>query len=300
VTDDSPPADLLSQLGRLYPSQLYDAGVVPPATNGFAMNMNVPPFNDVRVRRALNYAVDRNKLVRKAGGPQLNQVSCQILPPGFPGYHPYCRYTLNQSPSGKWSAPDPQRAQHLVAASGTRTIPITIWTIDGFPAKPEARYLRSVLKKVLHYRVVRVRIPHGYVARDGHHVSAVDNYFNHVQTPKTSATIQISFYAWGADYPAPSEFLVFLFACASVPSGVNTSHFCNPVVRQEMNTARAIQVNDPAAANAAWAGVDRSIVDLAPWLQLPTPRLVYFVSARTGNVQVNPVWGLLLSQLWIR
>ena len=66
-----------------------------------------------------------------------------------------------------------------------------------------------------------------------------------------------------------------------------------------MNKALAVQASDPAAAGEAWAGVDRSIVDQAPWLALPTPLQVYFVSTRTSNVQVSPQWGMLLSQLWI-
>jgi hypothetical protein len=66
-----------------------------------------------------------------------------------------------------------------------------------------------------------------------------------------------------------------------------------------MNKALAVQASEPAAAGEAWGGVDRSIVDRAPWLELPTPLQVYFMSSRTGNVQVSPQWGMLLSQLWI-
>lgn len=87
--------------------------------------------------------------------------------------------------------------------------------------------------------------------------------------------------------------------CTSVPAGTNTSHFCDRRVEAEMKKALAVEANEPAAAGEAWAGVDRSIVDRAPWLAMPTQLQVYFVSARTSNVQVNLQWGMLLSQLWI-
>ena len=66
-----------------------------------------------------------------------------------------------------------------------------------------------------------------------------------------------------------------------------------------MNKALAVQASEPAAADKDWAGVDRSIVNQAPLLSLPTQLQVYFVSTRTRNVQVNPEWGMLLGQLWI-
>ena len=66
-----------------------------------------------------------------------------------------------------------------------------------------------------------------------------------------------------------------------------------------MRRALSEQASNPAVAGAAWAEVDRSIVNQAPWVTMPTPRQVYFVSQRIGNFQVSPQWGILLSQLWI-
>ena len=78
-----------------------------------------------RVRRALNYAVDRREITRLAGGPDLAQPTCQLLPPGFPNYRPSCPYTLHPSPGGGWSAPDLERARRLIEQSGTKGTPVS-------------------------------------------------------------------------------------------------------------------------------------------------------------------------------
>src|SRR6266508_3550992 len=92
------------------------------------LNTRLRPFDDVRVRRAINYAVDRAAVVRTQGGPELAQPLCQIRPPSIAGYRPYCPYTLDRTRAGEWKAPDLARARRLVAASGTRGIKVTLWT----------------------------------------------------------------------------------------------------------------------------------------------------------------------------
>ncbi len=53
------------------------------------------PFDSLRVRQALNFAIDRDRVVALEGGREIGQPSCQILPTGFPGHEPYCPYTAN-------------------------------------------------------------------------------------------------------------------------------------------------------------------------------------------------------------
>ena len=85
---------------------------------GLWLNTTLPPFNDVRVRQALNYAVDRNRLVAINGGT-ITRASCQI-PPGVDGYKRYCPYTVDPDSTGTYHGPDLAKARRLVAASGTR------------------------------------------------------------------------------------------------------------------------------------------------------------------------------------
>ena len=97
------------------------------ATDELVLNTRIAPFNDIRVRRALNYAIDRAKIARLLG--PYNQPSCQTLPPYLPGYRPYCPYTLDPNPTGAWHAPDVAQAEHLDRDIRTRGTPITIWNL---------------------------------------------------------------------------------------------------------------------------------------------------------------------------
>ena len=53
------------------------------------MNTRLAPFDNVKARQAVNYAIDRKQLVNLFGGPVLASPVCQVLPPGFPGHETY-------------------------------------------------------------------------------------------------------------------------------------------------------------------------------------------------------------------
>ena len=58
------------------------------------MNTNLPPFNNLKARQAVNYAVDRTAAVQAVRRARSSpRPSCQVLPPGFPGHADYCPYT---------------------------------------------------------------------------------------------------------------------------------------------------------------------------------------------------------------
>ena len=255
------------------------------------LNVRRPPFDDVRVRRALNYAIDRRHIVEIAGGPELAQPTCQILTPGLPGYEPYCPYTLEPSAAGTWTAPDVAKAQRLVEESGTKGARVTVWTATEGERVPIARYFVSVLR-ALGYRSSLRRLPGNF-----------GTYYPVIADSRTEA--QIGQYGWALDYLTPANFIEPTLSCeAFVPAdpvaNSNASQFCDPQLDAEVDAALAQADADPASVNAAWAAIDRRVVDAAPVVPMFDRRTVIVVSERVQNVQLHPYWGVLLDQLWVQ
>ncbi len=135
MTDAPQPEDLAS-LQAAHPDQVVlSAERRPRIFVGF--DVRKPPFDDERVRQALNYAIDRDHVVELLGGPTSQRPTCQILPPNFQGYEPFCPYTLEPD-SGVWSAPDLDRARALIEDAGAVGEKVTVWVTDdpGLPSPP--------------------------------------------------------------------------------------------------------------------------------------------------------------------
>jgi YVTN family beta-propeller protein len=249
------------------------------------LNTRVPPFDSLDARRALNYAADRAAATRVAGGPEVAEGTCQIIPPNFPGYRPYCPYSAGLSAEGSWKAPDLDKARALVAASGTSGMKVTFWawapqaSLGGYAV----RLLRSL----------------GY--RASLKVLSRTRYFSVADDPHTKA--QIGFLAWTSDYPAPSGFFDELLTCASFvpgPGNANAAGFCDARVDREIARAKAAQWRNPSVARRLWQRAERDTVNEAPWVPLVSPKIVDVVSKRVGNYQYNPMWQMLIDQLWVR
>jgi YVTN family beta-propeller protein len=269
-----PSSDDLERLRPLHSSQVKPSPT--PNTRYLYLNVRSRPFDDVRVRRALNYAVDREQLVALSGGPDRAQVTCQILPPNFPGYRTYCPYTH-----------DVARARRLVAASGTRGTSIVVWSSPQYEGPYEGPGWGAYFVEVLRALGYRARLK---LVADDDHDAAID----------PASNTQAGTAGWNADYIAPGGFIAPILSCAGIAGGGNSARFCDPAVEAAMQRAFDLQTTDPAAANAAWARVDRMITDRAPIVATSNRVSVDYVSERVGNYQYHPMWGPLLSQLWVR
>jgi DNA-binding SARP family transcriptional activator/ABC-type transport system substrate-binding protein len=236
----------------------------PLATTEFAfLNVTRRPFDDPRVRLALNLAIDRARVVDLLGGADAASATCQVLPIGLSGYQPICPFTAAPVPSGAWRAPDLTRARRLVAAA--RGMSVTVWTYDY--VYPVAAYLAEVLQEL--------------------------GFRSHVQIAGPSArgqAAQMGFAAWGADSPEAAGFMRAVVACGSTN---NFSHFCDHGIDGAI--ARA-QESGPAA----WQRVERRIARAAPIVPLTNQREVAIASPRAGNLQFNPLEGLMLDRVWVR
>jgi peptide/nickel transport system substrate-binding protein len=244
-------------------------------------NTKTPPFDDPKLRQAVNFAVDRRVIEGIFEG--LGRTTCQILPQAFPGHTPYCPYTLN--PGGAWTKPDLKRAKALVAGSGALGSSVAVWAAEDyypvFPLVPVGRYFAKLLNDIGFRATLKV-------------VSS-DEYGSALYDP--SRKVQMAFEAWSSDYPSELGFVRLVLTCGAVS---NPSQFCDRKLDQEMKEATSLQFTDPHAAHLRWASIDRKLVDLAPWVPLISRTQPGLLSERVGNYQYSPFWGPLVDQMWVR
>jgi YVTN family beta-propeller protein len=277
-------ADYLASETQLSPAQLDDVlthfgqRVHPspqPVSISLFLNTRVPPFNDVRARRAFNYAIDRLAAVALEGGVVAAQPTCQPLPANFPAYQPYCPYTADGS---AWGAPELARARRLVARSHTQGMRVTVWSSTP-EAAPEGRLAKRVLAE-LGYRASLRPIP---ISKQVPYV--LDR----------SHRAQIGTWSWAADYPTASNFLL-PYRCDSG----DPSQFCDRRTDRLIARALRTEATDQIRANTIWTQAERRIIDQAATVSLFNPKALDLVSPRVEGFQRNPEWGVLLDQLWVR
>jgi len=283
-TDDPLPG--VAGLIARFPAQIHVNPL--PAIVYAAFNTRVAPFNDPRVRRAFSLAADRGSFVTMLGGPDLAAPTCQILPPGIPGYQPYCPFTTDATPSGAWVGPDLAAARQLVAASGTSGMRVTVWSDDFAPDPTTGAFTVSVLRELGYQATLHIATPQA--------MQAVNDSRRQIQATDGN---------WYADYPSASDFFDQFFRCSAFrlddPAATrNGSFFCAPAIDKLINLADAQQAIDPARATATWATVDQAVTFAAPWVPLAVLNNVDFLSARVTNYQYNLFFGILLDQLHIR
>jgi peptide/nickel transport system substrate-binding protein len=282
------PTDRLNELNSpQYQNQVH----VNPLTADwyFAFNTTTPPFNNVKARQAVNYAADRAAYVKIGGGSALAQPTCQILPPNFPGYKPYCPYTKG-SDTTKWTGTDIAKAKQLVQESGTAGAKVVVNSANDETSKALGEQMVSDLNKI------------GYKA-SGQYLAGTIQY-PYVQNSKNHSKWNIGWSAWYQDYPAPSDFLNVLLGCGSIhpnsDASPNIAAFCDKSIQAKMDQAEQQGVTNPDAANEIWAQVDHDMTDQAPWVDMYNPKQIDFLSKRVGNYQWNPQWYILIDQLWVK
>jgi peptide/nickel transport system substrate-binding protein len=284
--NDAFTAARIDELRTQFTDQLH---ALPPSATWFQfMNTSMPPFDRAEVRRAVNLATDRDKVVELFGGRIAGRVTCQATPPGFPGYEPYCPYTV--SPGKSWIAADMATAQGMIDRAGVRGTPVAVWSVEF--ARPEFRNVNTYFVDLLNQLGFKASLKS----------TSIDEFFS-IQDVY-GANIQMVGLWTAGFYPTPSSFIAGSFTCPDFrpfPDSVgNFAHFCDREIDEMALSASDLQATDPALANQRWAEVDQKIVDQSPAVAAFNPIQLAFVSKRVGNVQVHPVLKVLISQMWIQ
>jgi YVTN family beta-propeller protein len=271
---DGVPSELMATARTRYPAQVH---ITPaPKTDWVLVNTQRPPFSNVHARRALAYALDRGRMVTSQGGTDVAAPTCQLLPPGLPGYKPYCPFTAGPQ-TGHWTAPDLAQARAEVAGSGTRGARVRVITTDQSPDFGEQNLEVAATLRKLGYRV---SVKH--FATDNGYFGAMVNDSRHIDAAVSG---------WIQDYPAPSNF----FSGANCP---NSPFFCSKAYAHQIAHTSAAAA--ASGSNGPWTKLDREVTDRALLIPFLDGKAIDFVSKRVGNYQHHPEFDLLIDQLWVR
>ncbi|WP_428394841.1 ABC transporter substrate-binding protein [Lichenicoccus sp.] len=286
---DNKPLDRLGELGGNYTSQVHIEPVF--ALYYVPMNVNLPPFDHLKARQAVNYAVNRTAMAIFYGGTAIATPLCEMVPTGIPGRLNACFYTKGANiahPALLWQKPDLARARALVEQSGTKGMKVTLIVSDRAVDRAMGIYLLNMLRRI------------GYDAS----VKFITNSIQFTYVQNTNNKVQISLSDWYCDYPAASNFLDDLFGCENFHPGsdssVNISGFCDRAVQETMQRAVRVSASDAAAGQALWSQVSREIMQASPAAPLIQMKYVVFVSKRLGHFTYTLLYHTLFSQVWVR
>ncbi|MFH8377778.1 ABC transporter substrate-binding protein [Streptomyces cyaneofuscatus] len=237
-------------------------------TDMLALNTSRAPFDDPKLRQAMQYAVDKEAQVTANGGPALNDVATAFLPPSLTG--------------GRAAAPvhdrpatgDVKKAEKLLAEAGRADgfdTTITVSTGD----KTRAEALQQSLARV----GIRLRI------------ETVDPsvYYDTIGDTANAPDMAIS--GWCPDYPSAATFLPFVFDGRTIkPKGNqgNVSQFRDKAVERRMDEIAAM--SDASAANKAWTALDREIQRTSPAVPLLWERKPLLVGDNIAGAFGHPSW----------
>jgi peptide/nickel transport system substrate-binding protein len=186
---DPPPADRLNEMSTKYADQVH----VNPLTAILLLRVWRPhaALQQPEGASGGQLRVDRNALVKIYGGPNLAVPTCQILPPNFPGYKPYCPYTKNPGAASGRRPTWPRRSSWS-PQSGTKGAAVKVNTDTTDVNKASGLYFVDLLNSIGY----KAQLP-----RPSRPTSSTRT----ARTPRTRSSSANS--SWYQDYPAASDFL---------------------------------------------------------------------------------------------
>jgi peptide/nickel transport system substrate-binding protein len=231
----------------------------------FWMNTQAPPFDDPRVRRAVNYAVDAEALERIFAGTL--KATQQVLPPLMPGYRKFELYPH-----------DLAKAKKLIAEADPADREITVWTFNLQPSDEAGEYYEQVLRKL------------GFETK----LKVVDftNYFTVIGNSSTP-DLDTGFANWLLDYPHPNDYFQPQLSGESIlPNGnTNWALFDDPEVNAKTRELGRQQLGPEQERE--YAELDRTVMREAPWVPFGNLTLGTFVadSIDLDKLVVSPIYG---------
>ncbi|AZO18324.1 ABC transporter substrate-binding protein [Mesorhizobium sp. M2A.F.Ca.ET.043.05.1.1] len=230
-------------------------------TSYVTLNTQVKPFDNAKVRQAVNMAINKDRIVRIINGRATP--ASQVLPPLMPGY----------DQNYKGYAYDPEKAKALLAEAGLKDgFSTQIYTSNTDPQPRITQAIQQDLAAIGVKAEIKAVANPNVIAAGG--------------TQGQAPMVWSGGLGWIADFPDPSDFYGPILGCGSaVAGGWNWSWYCNKDIDARAQAADAMPV--PAKAeerNKAWAQIFTDIqTNDAPWIPVFNERRVVAKAKRMGG-----------------
>ncbi|GAA3644492.1 ABC transporter substrate-binding protein [Streptomyces chitinivorans] len=236
-------------------------------TDMLHLNTSKPPFDDSTVRKAVQYAINREDQVATRGGPALNEPATSYLPPTLTGGDR--ANPLDLSPTG-----NPGRARELLAEAGLKQGVNADFTVS----REDTARAQAIQKDLSHIGInVRIQIVDPAV------------YFDTIGDTRKAPDMSLS--GWCPDYPSGATFLPFLFDGRTIKEKGNQGNYSQFRDGETMERIDEISVMaDATQANQAWRELDRQIMRKSPAIPLLWERRPLLVGNNIAGAFGHSVW----------
>jgi peptide/nickel transport system substrate-binding protein len=236
----------------------------------FWMNITQAPFNKLKVRQAVNYALNRATMQKIVWGG-LGQATQNVLPPTYPSYKKLTTFSYNIA-----------KAKSLIASAGAKGAKVTVWTRDVTDARDAATYYTAQLNTIGLDASLNI-LPRAT------YYSTVGNVATHAQT---------GWARWLEDYPHPLDWFDVLLNGNRITNTDNNNYawYTNKKTNAEIENLKKSQVLTPAV-NARWAKVEKEIMAQAPWAPWSNRVFPEYFSKKMGCIHTQRLYGIDLMRL---
>jgi oligopeptide transport system substrate-binding protein len=258
--DGIPPAQFLQVTGDPANKDLWVAGAQ-MNTDYVTMNVKVKPFDNLKVRQAVNMAINKDRVIQIINNRA--KVANQVLPPSLPGY----------DPDHQGYPYDPAKAKALLAEAGYPDgFSTTLYATDIDPQPRIAQAIQQDLAGIGIKADIKSLAGAAVIEAGG--------------TEGQAPMIWSGGMAWIADFPDPSDFYTVILGCAgAVKGGWNWPWYCNPDLDKRAAAADSMVSAEMQPKRAdAWRDIFNDVMKDAPWVPVMNEQRYTMHSARlTGD-----------------
>ncbi len=259
-------------------------------TNYFTMNLTQAPFDDVHVRRAMNWIVDKAALQKAWGGPIPGSIATHIVPPvlynnGLAEYDPYS--TPNNAGDQAKAAAEMKQSKYDPGKTGK----CTASACKGVLVIADTRGVDTRMIPILEEDATKI----GLTLK----VRSINGAYTTIQTPAKNIPFSER-PSWGKDYADPYTFFAELFDSGAIIKSGNTNYslvgltpaiaskvgatgnLTNvPTIDPDINACSAKLSGD---RTACWENLDKKLMTtVVPWVPYLWPNNVFIVGPKVTH-----------------